>query len=244
MMIKFIRDIHVVDNLKANILIDMDIFGPEGVVIDLSHQRVIFTNCDGVSIPVQIIVRDNVRIRRVVRIEKRYIISVKSTGTVVVLFRGKGFLLDRDFLFESEMNGVYTHFVDSTFDFVNVRNDTAFLFVIPRYHRIESVIKYEAEESYLIDMKSHSLTVKVLSNKEFRIAELTILLTFKSTMSKIIVDLCLETKFPNGIIIYGKSEYVEIMRRIFEENPRVWEDIGDIIDLSESEWFQIFITTD
>ena len=243
-MIKFTRDIHVVDNLKANILIGMDILGPEGVVIDLPHQRVTFTNCNGVSVPVQATARDNVRIRRVVRTGKRHIIPAKSTGTVAVSLRGKGLLPDRDFLFEPEMNGVYAHFVDSTFDFVSVRNDTASPLVMPRHHRIGSVIEYEAEESYPIDVESHSLAAKASPDKEPRIAELTTLLTPKSAVSKTTVDPCLETKLPNGITIYGKPEHVEIMRRISEENPRVWEDTGDTIDLPESEWLQVPITTD
>ena len=34
-IIKFTRDIYVVDNLKVNLLIGMDILDSEGVVIDL-----------------------------------------------------------------------------------------------------------------------------------------------------------------------------------------------------------------
>ena len=54
----------------------------------------------------------------------------------------------------------------------------------------------------------------------------------------------METQLPNGITIYGKEEYVDIMRKVTEENSRIWEDIGDTIDLPESEWLQVPITTD
>ena len=105
-MIKFTRDIHVVDNLKANLLIGMDILGPEGVVIDLPQEKVILTKCGNVAVPVQATARDNVRIRRIVRSERHQVIPPKSTGSIAVSLRGKDPLPDRDFLFEPEMNGV------------------------------------------------------------------------------------------------------------------------------------------
>lgn len=119
------------------------------------------------------------------------------------------------------MNEIYIYFVDSMFDFVNIRNNIAFLFIISRYYRIGSVIEYKIKKSYSINMENYFLTIKILSDKKFKIAEFTILLIFKSIINKIIIDFCLEIKFFNKIIIYGKLEYIEIMRRISEKNPRV-----------------------
>lgn len=243
-MIKFTRDIHVVDNLKANLLIGMDILGPEGVIVDLPKSKVIFTKCGEVAVPVQATARDNVRIRRVVRAERRQIIPPKATGTVEVSLRGKEPLPDRDFLFEPSINGVYTHLVDTNFNFVTVRNDRTSPLVIPRHHRVGSVVEYEAEEGYPVDVENHSLAAKADPIKDPMVADFTNLLNPKSVIGKVEVDPSLETKLPNGITIYGKSEYVEAMRRISEENPRIWEDSGDTIDLPESEWLQVPISTD
>ena len=52
-MIKFIKDIHVVDNLKTNLLIEMNIFGPERVIINLFKENIIFMRCRNVSIFMQ-----------------------------------------------------------------------------------------------------------------------------------------------------------------------------------------------
>ena len=243
-MIKFTHDIHVVDNLKANLLVGMDILGPEGVIIDLPNESVIFSRCGNVSVPVQATARDNVRIRRVVRSEKRQIVPPKSTGTVQVALKGKGPLPDRDFMFEPEMQGAYAHLVDSNFNFVSIRNDTNSSLVIPRRHRIGSVVEYEAEEGYPMDVENHSLAAKSSKEKEPLLEEFTDLLTPKSAIGKMAVPPSQETQLPNGITIYGKEEYVEIMRKIAEENPRIWEDTGDTIDLPEDEWLQVPITTD
>lgn len=245
-MIKYTRDIHVVDNLKANLLIGMDILGPEGAVIDLPEEKIVFTKCGNVAVPVQATARDNVRIRRVVRTERKQIIPPRSTGRIGVSLKGKQPLPDRDFLFEPEVDGVYSHFVDANFHFVNVRNDTASPLVIPRHHRVGSVVEYEAEESYQIDLENHSLAAKPPQEKEPMMADFTKLLNPKSAVGigKVSIDPSLETRLPNGITIYGSEEHVGIMRRITEENPRIWEDTGDTIDLPESEWLQVPITTD
>ena len=44
-LIKLTRDIHFVDDLKANLLIGMDILGPEGIVIDFPRESIIVTRC-------------------------------------------------------------------------------------------------------------------------------------------------------------------------------------------------------
>lgn len=245
-IIKFTREIHVVDNLKANILIGMDILGPEGVIIDLPNENVIFSKCGNVAVPVQATARDNVRIRRVVRSEKKQIIPPRSTGRIEVSLKGKQPLPDRDFLFEPDMEGVYSHFVDADFGFVSVRNDTASPRVVPRHQRVGSIVEYEAEESYQIDVENHSLAAKAPQEKEPTVDHFTKLLNPKSAIGigKVTIDPSLETRLPNGITIYGSQEHVEIMRRLTEENPRIWEDTGDTIDLPESEWLQVPITTD
>ena len=41
-MIKFIRDIHVVDNLKINLLIKMNILDSKEIIINLFKKNIIF----------------------------------------------------------------------------------------------------------------------------------------------------------------------------------------------------------
>ena len=52
-MIKFIKDIYVIDNLKANLLIKMNILNSKRVIIDFFKKNIIFTRCRNVSIFVQ-----------------------------------------------------------------------------------------------------------------------------------------------------------------------------------------------
>ena len=49
---------------------------------------------------------------------------------VGISLRDKGSFFDRDFIFESKMKKVYFHFVNANFDFINVRNDFIYSFLI------------------------------------------------------------------------------------------------------------------
>ena len=61
----------MINNLKTNLLIEINILDSKNIIINLSKLKIIFTKCDEVSILVQAIIRNNVRIRRVVRAERR-----------------------------------------------------------------------------------------------------------------------------------------------------------------------------
>ena len=49
-MIKFIKNIHVINNLKINLLIKMNIFDLKEIVINLLKKSIIFTKYQNVSI--------------------------------------------------------------------------------------------------------------------------------------------------------------------------------------------------
>ena len=78
----------------------------------------------------------------------------------------KELLLNCDFLFEPQMKGVYFHFINVEFNFINVRNDNDSSFVIFRYYKINSIMKYEAKETYLVNLKNYSLIAKSSRKKK------------------------------------------------------------------------------
>ena len=74
-------------------------------------------------------------------------------------------------------------------------------------------MKYKAKEE--------SLITKVNSIKNLIIANFINLLNLKSIIKKIEVNSSLKIKLFNKIIIYDKSKYVEIIRRILKKNLRI-----------------------
>lgn len=113
----------MMNNLKVNVLLDMNFLVSEKAVIDLSKQRIVFDSCANVSVSCHVTARDNVNVRRDVRANKKQIVAAHTTIKITVSIKKKSSLLERDFIFESELKDVYAHFVDFSMNFINVRND-------------------------------------------------------------------------------------------------------------------------
>ena len=130
-------------------------------------------------------------------------------------------LSNRDFLFESQIKGVYSHFVNVEFNFINIRNDNDFSFIIFRYYKIDSLMKYEAKKTYLVNLKNHFLIAKSFRKKESIFFEFINLLNSKLILKKIRINSALKIKLFNDIIIYEKQKYVKIIKNLTKENLRI-----------------------
>ena len=65
-IIKFIKNIHVINNFKINLLIKMNILDSKKIIINLFKKNIIFIKCRNVFIFMQFTFRNNVRIRRII----------------------------------------------------------------------------------------------------------------------------------------------------------------------------------
>ena len=90
------------------------------------------------------------------------------------------------------MKSVYFHFINVEFNFINVRNDDDFLFVIFRYYKIDSIMKYEVEKTYFVNLKNHFLIAKSFQKRKSMFFEFINLLNSKSILKKNKGKLCFE----------------------------------------------------
>ena len=102
------------------------------------------------------------------------------------------------------MKGVYSYFVNVGFNFVNIRNDNDFSFIISRYYKINSIMKYEAKKTYLVNLKNYFLIAKSFREKKPMLFKFTNLLNSKLTLKKVKINSILKIKFFNDITIYEK----------------------------------------
>ena len=83
------------------------------------------------------------------------------------------------------------------------------------------IIKYKAKKEYFINIKNYFLIIKINSIKIFIIANFINLLNLKSIIKKIEIISSLQIKLFNEIIIYNKSKYINIIRRILKKNLKI-----------------------
>ena len=137
--IMIIKKIHLINNLKANMLLSIDFIDSEKIDINILNKIVHIDNCE-------IIVFLKVRIFRVI-----VQTSIHATKTTYVFFRSEIFLsihhivmsTDRDFFFESnELNVfLYVHLVDAKSKYILIRNDSNYIVHIFKNCRMKRLTK-------------------------------------------------------------------------------------------------------
>ena len=140
---RFRREVHLVEELKANFLVGTDILGPEQISIDLGKKEAHIGSC-GVTIPIDIGSRNTTpAVQRVVHLRKTTMIPPHSILSVPI--RCLGVPKDRDYIFEpDDVNfSLYAHLVNSETSFIPVRNDTDKSLRIPRNFRLGHITEMD-----------------------------------------------------------------------------------------------------
>ena len=75
-------------------------------------------------------------------------ILFKIIKIINILLRDKDSFFNQKFIFKSKMKRVYSHFVNINFNFINIRNNFAYSFLIFHHQKINIIIKYETQKNY------------------------------------------------------------------------------------------------
>lgn len=148
-------EVHIVDDLKANILIGTDTMVPQGMSVDLNTKVCKFGKCQGLETPVDVVTKSQPNSRRTIRNKAPVSIAPGATVEVPVAYNGN-IPEDRDFLFEPDCaqdfgptGGVFAHIADSTISMVQVYNATATAVRLPRKAKLGTLFEYEQDGAFM-----------------------------------------------------------------------------------------------
>ena len=162
----FKREIHLVDNLKVNMLLNNDIIEFKDFVIDMIKRHAIIDNIDIIiSLKVRFL---KLTIQRFIHLKKITIIS--SHVELIVDVHHVELSITRDFLFESNDNFnfiLYVHLVDAFIKFIIVRNDRKFSIMISRNFRLDRVFEIDFSNDFHIDIDDDDVKYLVVKKLKF-----------------------------------------------------------------------------
>ena len=256
----FTRELHLVKELKAKVLIGMDILGPEGIDVSHSKRKIVISSCDDFTANL-IITPKGQRTERTVRALKRVQVPAHSIMTIPVRIRGKSLPEDRDYLFEPKAftelgseGGFLAHVINANIVGVQMRNCSDEAFVVPKNFGVGTITDYAEEGCYLASDDDAHLAIKsstkigwwskakdaLFLGCAFTAAASSLITDPESTPS-IATDLRtnMETVMPNGITVYGDPSAYTRLSTVAETYPNIWNDIGGVIDVPESDWMPI-----
>ena len=160
------REIHLIDNFKANMLIDNDVLDSKNVVINsikrqafiISTKTIIFVNIRSFKTSIQ----------RSIHIRKITVIS--SQSEVAISIHHAFFSASKDFLFESidDINlTLYAHLVNASTSTILIRNDRNQTIQIFRNFRLDRITELNFSNVFQINIENVN-NVKHLIVKKFK----------------------------------------------------------------------------
>lgn len=234
-------EVHLTENLRANMLIGTDVLTPHQVLLDCSSgsQSATIVSCENIKISARTVVSPFSQVKRTVRTKSAITLPPKSVLNVSISYAST-LPEDRDFLFEPELpasynlgtdGGVFAHVVDSSMTFVQARNSTEAPVTLPRRTRVGTVVEYSADGCYQTSYKSAGLAAC-----GWRTSDRSGVSTMNATTT---IDTNLEHVLPNGVTVYGNEEAFNALSAIVAEFDDVFTDSGSTIDLPEDQWMPI-----
>ena len=219
------REVHIIDDLAANVLIGIDIMMPESIVLDFAQSTATIGSCNSLTIPVSVTTK-GARTSRTVYSKSH--VSIPPHTNVAVPISGP-FHQDvdlpagRDLMFEPAAQStlsVYAHVVDHNMSTVFVRNDTDQPIVLPRNSRLGSVTEYEAEGCFSVQTENHNLAVKApIRQPNFFKAHLKQLIASVAAFSAAISPTVTEVVHPSGVTVHGSAADRAPITALVDEFP-------------------------
>ncbi len=270
----FRRKIHLIDDLRVKILLEIDIMTTEKMQLDLNEKIVRIDSCQEFTVNIFVLTRNLSNLKRIVRIKDWIVISSHALLKVSVLVKENKLSTDHDLIFElnydqdlKQTSDLFTHVVDVSFFFVQVRNDIEKSVTIQRHARIEAVLEYKEDDCFLTNSTNHHLMIidwkqhrtsdwknSLLREISVLVAVVAILPTANSnllssstsTVSNLLstkVDSDLKSTLSNDITIYDITQMITAIAEIVNSYD-IWTDKKNIVNIFKENWMSITLTFD
>ena len=145
------REIHLVDNLRAHMLIGNDIIGPEQIVLDVAANKAYIGSCNATA-TISTRQRGPCYTKRAIKARRSLIVAPYAQMKVPIITPKD--LPDRDFLFEPcghQSLTTYAHLVDAKMDAILVKNETDKTIQVPRKMRLCMLCEVDYENVFFAE---------------------------------------------------------------------------------------------
>ena len=167
----FKQKIHVVNDLRVNMLLKSNIFDSKKAVIDIKQKSVIFKSCKKLSVSVNIIVKKR-RIIRAVRNATQLTISVHSCMLILIKIKKNSLSTNRDYFFHSKKSfkefdskkDFFNYITNANIVVVQIRNTSDRFYILSKNVKIDMLRDFKKEKCYLTLSKDRHRTISSSKN--------------------------------------------------------------------------------
>ena len=239
---KIIRKIHLINDLKTNMLLKNDILDSKKFDIFTSTSSTYIESCE---ITISIFIKNRFMSRSAfVHFTKTRIISSRIEISILI---HKISLSERDYLFEpAEANFfMYSHIIDIITNVILMRNDNAILIKIFRNLRLNKLIELKHSNALMINSQFANLAIRRLKsehkNSFFQMTLKDFSKVFLTTVDK---KLTTDIVLSNDITVHDSSHNAfQQLCKLIEKYSSLWTD-QEFANLSKNNWMRLSLKTD
>ncbi len=223
-------EIHLVEGLRANLLIGNNIKFPENFIIDVGRKSVFIGSCD-VTVPIDARQRGQFLTRKLLASQET---MVSPHSEAIIPLVPLPLPNNRDFLFHPATQPnltLFTHLVNHQTSKVLVRNNSSQILRIRRRHKLGHLIDiaykncFLAKTHYALDATTSPPSSQHLSDHDTRPPFLA-------------TDSSLEIVLSNGVRVYGDETVVRRIAELVAEYPTIWESQG-FVQIPPERWMTV-----
>ncbi len=257
----FQREVHLINDLKMKMFIDIDILNLKWIEINLNDRILQINSCQDIIIKINIVTRKKANLKRIVKSQEKIIIS--SHVFLKILVKIKDLSKNQDFIFESKYDqnmttwdDLYAHIVNVSLFFVQLQNDIDQSLTIHRYARLEFVTEYNEDECFLANsINNHLVTIKwkhkrASWKKSIDVTMLVIIFALDEIikdakkLTSVRITLTVEQVLSNEITIFDNEFIFTQILNMMTFYLKIWTDQSTIINVSEKNWMSITLKSE
>ena len=236
-----IREIHLIKNLKINLLIENDILEFELIDISTFTNIAYIESCD---VTISIIINVKFRFQHM---------SVHVLRTTSISFKSKRFLKihniilsERNYLFESFVSvnfAIYAHVINSKTKSVLVRNDSENIITVSRNFRLNTLNEIDYFSVYAIDTSYVDLALKSSLTIHKTVWFNKMLIAYTAATSSVTRSIKSEITLSCDVIVHESfKEATMTFSDFINDYSKLWID-QKFVELSKDNWMRISLKT-
>ncbi len=211
-------EIHLVEDLRENLLIGNDIISLESFVIDVKGKKALLGSCE-VTISIDARQRRQFLARKLLT-NQETVVPPNSEAMISLL--PLHLLDDRDFLFHPATQPsltLFTHIVDHRTSKVLVRNASNKSLHIPRHHKLGHLVDIVYDNCFLTNTQS-ALDAATSPPSSYQPPSCS------GDSPFLAINPSMETVLDNGVKVYGDATAAKQIADLVAEYPTIWKSKG------------------
>ncbi len=243
------REVHLIDELKINMLIDNDILELEDMFIDETNSKITIASCNNMIISIEIKTLSKKSINKV--LHACAIIMIFFHSMIIISIHNINLLFNRDFLFESNDIDIsfYAHTIDNFIIIIMTKNFINKIVKISRNDRLEKVTKIQYFNAFHADSDANLQNYVEKTSRHVHkifwfnrvlkttaVVYMIVIVIFTSNNQKII--------HKNDVIIYNfTSQTIASFSKLVDQYSNLWKN-EEFVNLFQNQWMRIFLRSD